>query len=344
MRMTLVLSLFLGCGTSGGGGGGDGDADTDTDTGTDTGGDTDVDTDADTDTDTGTGADPCDACTAKQWRQLAADGTCSCADSCGATERECAGQVCCALGSECTDGECKLPDLTIDEVYLDESQIFQRRTFEEGACEIVEGCVPEPGDRCLLRFSLKTPNIGEGNLHFGDPNEADLFTYSDCHRHFHFNGYAQYRLLDGDGNLIAPGHKQAFCLLDYEPLEGTTTEARYSCDYQGIQAGWSDIYDASLACQWVDVTGVPAGEYFLEASVNFDSLIPESSMDNNVVTVPVTIPETCENGCSGCGPLTEEDGFCCRPGDPCNWANDTWCDCGGDFAWDVDDCNACPDC
>ena len=59
---------------------------------------------------------------------------------------------------------------------------------------------------------------------------------------------------------------------------------------------FSDIYDADLPYQWIDVTDVPPGDYPLRVSINQprpDSAMPllnERDYINNVVEVPVTLP------------------------------------------------------
>jgi len=291
---------------------------------------------------------PCDLCLPEQWCVEPVVGLpVQCLDSCPEDRRGLDG-VCCPTGSRYEEGiGCPLPDLTVDAVYLADHQVFAQRFFEDASCEIVEGCIDAPGDRRLLRFGLRTPNIGAGNLHFGDPTANPLFVWSDCHFHNHFNGYARYRLLDGAGQEVASGHKQAFCLLDFEPIDpADPRDGLYDCQYQGIQAGWADIYEARLPCQWIDITGVPPGDYTIEASVNFEGLIVESDLGNNTVTVPVTIEDpaanTCPNGCP-----TYDPG-CCVDGDPCGYAGDGYCDCAAEQAWDAADCGNCtaddPDC
>ena len=91
------------------------------------------------------------------------------------------------------------------------------------------------------------------------------------------------------------GHKQAFCLedlLQWDPMAGP---AKYTCAYQGISAGWSDVYGSYLDCQWIDVTGVPPGPYFVRVTINGGPggthVFDESDYDDNVATVPVTIPK-----------------------------------------------------
>ena len=60
------------------------------------------------------------------------------------------------------------------------------------------------------------------------------------------------------------GAKQAFCLLDVQQYVPGSPPARYNCGFQGITAGWADIYTSGLDCQWIDVTGVAEGDYTLE--------------------------------------------------------------------------------
>ncbi len=203
--------------------------------------------------------------------------------------------ACCEAGNEpvCTAldalGGCPLPDLSIDAERMAGSLDIQDVPFEADDCAIAEGCVDAPGSRRLLRFATTTPNSGTADLRMGRPDENDpLFDYSECHAHFHFTGYANYELLGADGVAVANGHKQAFCLMDYENWEDGG-RARYSCEFQGISTGWADTYDAYLDCQWVDITDVPAGDYTLRVTLNADHAIPELSYDNNVMEVPVAV-------------------------------------------------------
>lgn len=196
-----------------------------------------------------------------------------------------------------------------------------------------------PGLRKLLRFDLKTPNDGEGDLFLGNPQNTDLFEYSSCHDHYHFLGYARYSLLDANDNIVANGHKQAFCLLDFEALGPNSPPEQYHCGYQGISAGWSDIYSGSLPCQWVDVTDVPPGNYTLKVEVNFDETLAETDFMNNVALIPVTIgTESCPDGCGN------DDPSCCAEGDPCNLGANGKCDCDGFYAWDAQECTGCEFC
>lgn len=226
------------------------------------------------------------------------DWTGQCATPCAASEccspQE--GRFRCVPRGE--GGSCPAANIWVDADRIRDSATGQEHTtvqwrfFPEGDCALVEGCVEAPGWRRLLRFGTWTPNTGEADLYLGRPADEPPFVYSGCHDHYHFNGYAEYELRNGDGSVAAEGHKQAFCLLDFYRYPGTDdTGWHYDCDNQGIQRGWQDVYDENLDCQWVDVTDVTPGEYTLHIALNVDRALLESSYDDNTADITVTIPE-----------------------------------------------------
>jgi hypothetical protein len=159
---------------------------------------------------------------------------------------------------------------------------------------MVEGCVMNPGLRLLLRFSVATANVGDVDMIMGRPAEnEELFDYSECHAHYHFNGYAEYDL-SSDGGVVAAGHKQAFCLMDtsrYIDDDPEVAEAsRYNCRFQGISRGWQDVYGSHLDCQWIDVTDLDVGEYALSVRINRTRRVTELRYDNNDATVDIRVP------------------------------------------------------
>jgi hypothetical protein len=186
-----------------------------------------------------------------------------------------------------------LPDLGVDEEELRRSVRVTTENFGRGHCAFLEGCLGGTGSRRLLRFSTRTPNFGPGDVLVGDPAGNPNFVFSECHAHFHFEEYADYRLLDLNGNLVARGHKQAFCLIDLDRVAGVAGRGGPQfpdCGYQGISAGWADVYHSNLDCQWVDITGVPEGRYILEVSVNPARVIEEGNFTNNSARTEVFIP------------------------------------------------------
>lgn len=234
------------------------------------------------------------------------------------------GAECCAPNTPCSvNGGCALPDLIVDEPMLAGSVLFETRTFPLNDCAISEGCLLDGGTRRLLRFATSTPNVGEADFFIGDPALSPNATFDACHGHHHYHQYAAYRLLSDAGEVVR-GRKQAFCALDSDKYWPDAGPRKYDCDHQGVTVGWADTYPASLDCQWVDITDVPAGYYTLEVEVNPNRYIAERNYANNVVRLPVGIPTTnggtcvptpeiCANGIDedcdnvaddGCPPLT----------------------------------------
>lgn len=210
-----------------------------------------------------------------------------------------------------------LPDLIVDGHLLKAQMYLTEETFGPNSCTVREGCVSAPGTHLLLRFMSSTPNVGKADLFVGDPRDCleDLFRFSECHQHLHFQEYADYRLwtLQGWENWLARrdltkptnsghnarlldaarksgdlvfGRKQGFCVIDVAPYQFDGQEPgppKYqSCSSnQGISVGWADQYVPLLACQFIQMTDVKEGIYVLEDQVNPEQLFPESDYRNN---------------------------------------------------------------
>ena len=198
------------------------------------------------------------------------------------------------------------PDLVIDSSLLSTSVVIESREFFDPAsfdqtmphtgsdCSVAEGSVSAAGVRRLLRFSTGATNIGLGDLLLGsptDPKNAPFFEYAPCHGHYHFSGFANYRLLKPDGTIAVNGHKQAFCIEDNVDKLGVEPNPMppTNCDSPGLHRGWSDVYTNHTEANWIDITGLPAGTYTLLVTLNDEHVIVESDYTNNAAQVQVTI-------------------------------------------------------
>jgi Lysyl oxidase len=191
------------------------------------------------------------------------------------------------------------PDLAVDpQRFVSQMEIVDRY-FAADDCAIAEGVVGDSGYRRLLRFDTVLMNRGDGDLVVGDrsdPNNpyAEYFVYHQCHGHYHIKNFSIYELLTPDGKLVVAGTKQGFCFEDSFKYEDGGKSHGYECANQGISSGWGDWYYKQLVGQWIDITGVPEGDYVVRVSINtgVDSPIFDEGRNQypNVIHVAVKIP------------------------------------------------------
>jgi hypothetical protein len=133
------------------------------------------------------------------------------------------------------------------------------------------------------------------------------YVYSEDHDHWHYLGFDHYELRRaGNYALVAPDRKTGFCLGDRyntdttSQLPGEPPQAFYTgyCGrthtellslVEGISVGYGDVYFANLEGQFVDLTGVPTGEYYLVHRVNADRKLMESDYSNDAASVRVAL-------------------------------------------------------
>ena len=181
----------------------------------------------------------------------------------------------------------------------------------------------QPG-HLLLRLTTAIANTGAGPLELrggshttngqnvyqriykDDGTYSDLagtFTYHPAHHHTHFDDFASYRLRTvlpngGIGKVIAGGSKTSFCLTDSDQwpttLPNSPPDGNYfACDakMQGISVGWADVYSSTLADQWIDITNVKPGKYWLEVVADPRNRVVESNEKNNTARILVNLRE-----------------------------------------------------
>ena len=218
-----------------------------------------------------------------------------------------------------------------------------------------------PGRR-HIRLSTGTPNAGAGKLYvyggadlgngkqqviqriyrsngtFWERN-AGQFVYHPTHNHIHVEAWCQYYIReilpgDGVGDILAEGEKTSFCILDLavynSSLPGFPPGGQFnSCSSttQGLSVGWMDIYSKELDGQWIDITDIPHGEYWLEAVVDPDGHFLESNEGNNAARIKVNIgagsgtilPDAYENNNSRTETAARAEGALNSPNlGPCN--------------------------
>ncbi|MFP5245685.1 MAG: lysyl oxidase family protein [Thermoanaerobaculia bacterium] len=180
-----------------------------------------------------------------------------------------------------------LPDLIVRD-NMDEQWVVREENMPAEFCSVQEGGIT-PGFHTIVRFTVTTPNVGDGDLFVGDPNDpanAPLFELAECHGHHHFKNYAIYELIDPRNGYTWRAAKKGFCMLDTDPSpvpesDQQPQESRFhNCGavgipgYQGISHGWADTYRFYLGGQFFVLDGgdgqapVPPGDYIIRVTVN----------------------------------------------------------------------------
>ncbi len=177
--------------------------------------------------------------------------------------------------------------------------------------------------REMLRFSTNHINLGDGPLQVRGggqvaPCSIDGVAYAQCthatqevldagggialthaagvaffhpqHNHWHQSAVARFEVRDADGQVVAGGLKETFCLVDNDktpPAGRGGRRAYFDCnrELQGISVGWSDGYNQAVHGQELDITGIPEGTYYLVHAADPENHWLESREDNNFAWV-----------------------------------------------------------
>lgn len=150
------------------------------------------------------------------------------------------------------------------------------------------------------------------------------FETADGHNHFHLRAATEYALWNqARSTVVAPSMKVGFCMLDSELVSGSAPRGyppapncaqnnpAATTVVMGVSPGWRDVYGPNLPFQWVDVSDVSPGTYWLAARSDPTDVVVESDETNNgwgfaaspsvvpgwvaragAVTVPVAAPKT----------------------------------------------------
>nr|XP_004225737.1 lysyl oxidase homolog 2B isoform X1 [Ciona intestinalis] len=195
----------------------------------------------------------------------------------------------------------ELPDLQLDmadltnSMWVDVLHMNYLRCAAEERCLSTSGYYPSNSNstRKLLRFTTSVWN--RGTAAFRPWLQSNAWEWHACHGHFHSMAeFAHFDILSIDTfERAAEGHKASFCLEDSVCQEGVSK--RYRCTTettptpQGISAGCADTYFAQYDCQWIDVTDVSNGEYYLRVNLNPLESVGELDFDNNHNVCTITL-------------------------------------------------------
>jgi hypothetical protein len=116
---------------------------------------------------------------------------------------------------------------------------------------------------------------------------------SGSHRHWHYKAFVRYQLRATSAGLpiVRPDNKAGFCLADpmYAPdFCGSLKPEALSVD-EGLGPDTTDYYNPNLEGQYIDISDVPPGDYWLLHWVNSGKEICESDYANNAAAVKIAL-------------------------------------------------------
>jgi hypothetical protein len=165
------------------------------------------------------------------------------------------------------------------------------KTAVAGSNEVRDRCYSGLGQRRVLAFDAYIANVGTAHLNVGrKDSHPGVWTISPGFGDLRFEGWTRFFLKDASGATVAFGHKSSFCMIDLHNQTPGAPQGGFTCQNQGVSAGWTDIYNRSLPCQFIDVTDVPAGTYTLRIETNFTRQLPDFDVTNNFAELEVTLP------------------------------------------------------
>ena len=194
-------------------------------------------------------------------------------------------------------------------------EVERARQKQESLPQAVEEQLAVPSMSTSQRLFL--PSVSELNperAHVDEPSTGEmLYVSADGHHHWHLQRIAKYSLWNSARTAeVAPSQKVGFCLTDsqhVEPGVGPVSAVyadntypfqdfcqRYRPEatsvFEGISRGWRDAYTSGLAYQWVDVSDVQPGEYWLREDVNPLGVVQEAGGANvpAYAAAPTIIP------------------------------------------------------
>ena len=134
------------------------------------------------------------------------------------------------------------------------------------------------------------------------PTAYRMYWSGDGHSHWHVRDLEEYALQNTNATIKRTGAKHGFCFFDNYQYDLALADAPASRAYtrcgfssadtevaMGLSIGWGDLYNASLPDQYIDISGLPAGEYTITATADAQRLFAEVNESNNSTTATIRI-------------------------------------------------------
>ena len=142
-----------------------------------------------------------------------------------------------------------------------EPGVFQAYGFDADGASV--------GDELSVVQQIQEPDGGFSE----HSTTATMFYSGDGHDHWHVRNLQEWTLQNLNAQVLARGAKAGFCFWDNYDY-GATTAAHYhptttdACEIapdgtvpMGLSVRWGDRYPSNIAFQYIDISGLPNGEY-----------------------------------------------------------------------------------
>jgi hypothetical protein len=196
----------------------------------------------------------------------------------------------------------QLPDMAADPAI---NPAFQTYVYPDGTTHLLlrfDGYIHNKGPGAMeMRGSARSGTTmtqtaqriyRTDGTHYDDTSRHAEIVWepADSHNHWHLKAAARYSLWDSTKSFeVAPAMKVGFCAGDVEWMGGPGNpyytynisgicaqgQPSASSTFMGVTAGWRDRYSASTAFQWVDVSDVQPGTYWIRTEVDPQDFVKE---------------------------------------------------------------------
>ena len=143
--------------------------------------------------------------------------------------------------------------------------------------------------------------VWDGTAWVEHPTPAVMSYSGDGHDHWHVEHLQRWTLINANAEVLRSGAKIGFCFWDNYRY-GSTVDPHYhpdttsACEERedgsvpmGLSVGWGDEYPSTIAFQYIDITGLPNGDYTITVEADPQNWFLEASDANNASWAKIRI-------------------------------------------------------
>ncbi|MDP9465381.1 MAG: lysyl oxidase family protein [Actinomycetota bacterium] len=160
------------------------------------------------------------------------------------------------------------------------------------------GHTPQPNGELLVDGQIKN---SDGSWTTYSVPQYQMYFAGDGHTHWHVRQIEKYVLRDTATEVKGVGVKAGYCFFDNATFKLSMPGAPQSPVYTGcgdtgdtevttgLSIGWGDAYPWKIPDQYIDITGLPNGQYSLTATADPLGGFTERCEGNNATTAVLQI-------------------------------------------------------